>query len=836
MSAGQNEGTTQPLPGRAVGTSSPKRGAARAVFQEVSNHPMRTQRWRAAALAALALAGLGTAALRADMLVFKDGFVLQGKVRQPGVYEMDPSGQGYWLPQGFFTLEAGARRVLFSHAQVQSVDASDPAQQADLIQFENRFTRSSAVAPYPLIEVVSAEPWKHWERTEYLNTSSGKIRLRQRLVLLTPEYARADAVNVLMNSFYPTRELGIDTVRDLLASRLELKTPEGNDFSHRFRVFRFLLQAGFYDEADKHLDELTKDFPAEKERLDSAREGLQRARALLQYDEIERAHQAGRHQWARQHLASFASQGADVRILAKIRSLKSNYESADNNLALARRYFSKLLPEVSSADHALFQEAVSTMEGELHEDNIARLEPFISMAQQDERDQQQGRKPQHQPGQLLALAVTGWLQGQDSADARVESARRLWWGRRLALNYQRSDVAAVRQRLFKEYRSRSDVIGVDEMAQLVSYLPPARAVSETVADEPLSLETAPSPVRKKGVSYLVQLPPEYHAGRDYPVLFALALGAEKPRPMLDRVSRAAAERGYMVVAPAWGLPMEDAYTYSPAEHAAVLEVLRDVRRRFQVDSDRVFLLGFGQGGNMAYDVGFAHPDLFAGVIVVGGMPQRFASRYWANCQLLPLYIVEGSHSGDNVKNNRALLEKWIPKGYPVIYVEYKGRGVEWFPEELPFVFDWMDHKIGQKKRATGLPELGRMGNGGAQGEEFQTMRQTDNRFYWLSSDSISDRHINSAESWNPNVLAATFQAKILEGNVINLNVHGVKKVTVWLGRDMVDFNKPVTVRINGAVRLMKRKVEPKLETLLDDLYQRADRQRVYWARLDFDKP
>jgi hypothetical protein len=168
-------------------------------------------------------------------------------------------------------------------------------------------------------------------------------------------------------------------------------------------------------------------------------------------------------------------------------------------------------------------------------------------------------------------------------------------------------------------------------------------------------------------------------------------------------------------------------------------------------------------------------------------------------------------------------------------VEYKGRGIEWYEEELPYIFDWMDHKVGQKKRAPGFPDLGRSGNGGPLGQEFRTMRATDNHFYWLSTDSIGERHLLT-DTWDPHVIAASLQGKIMEGNQINLNLRGLNKVTVWLGRDMVDFNKPITIRINGGVRLANYKVVPKLETLLDDLYQRGDRQRVFWAKVDFDRP
>ena len=46
----------------------------------------------------------------------------------------------------------------------------------------------------------------------------------------------------------------------------------------------------------------------------------------------------------------------------------------------------------------------------------------------------------------------------------------------------------------------------------------------------------------------------------------------------------------------------------------VIDTLRDLRRRFQVDSDRVFLFGWEQGADAALDIGMSHPDQFAGVL------------------------------------------------------------------------------------------------------------------------------------------------------------------------------------------------------------------------------
>jgi hypothetical protein len=190
-------------------------------------------------------------------------------------------------------------------------------------------------------------------------------------------------------------------------------------------------------------------------------------------------------------------------------------------------------------------------------------------------------------------------------------------------------------------------------------------------------------------------------------------------------------------------------------------------------------------------------------------------------------------SGDLPKQNQNLFKKWVPFGYPAIYVQYKGRGVEWFPGELPLMFDWMDHKKDQFRRARAVPHLGR--SGGSLSQEYQTMRSSDTRFYWLSTDGINANHVIDDGQWKTRILPATLQGSIQEGS-ITVTVRNLKQVSVWLTRDMIDFTKPVTVRVNGSLRWNNRRVAPSLATMLEDLYARGDQQRLYWAKLDFDRP
>ncbi len=306
--------------------------------------------------------------------------------------------------------------------------------------------------------------------------------------------------------------------------------------------------------------------------------------------------------------------------------------------------------------------------------------------------------------------------------------------------------------------------------------------------------------------------------------------------MIDRWATAAADNGYILAAPDWDRGLGGDYAYSEAEHDTVLDTLRDLRRSFQVDSDRVFLFGLAEGGKMAFDVGLAHPDMFAGVLPMSAGPNFFPYRYWRNGQYLPFYCVSGSRAGDSPNLLQDQFKNWVVRAYPSLWVEYKGRGVEWFSGEVPNMFDWMRHQ----KRVFPMHQLGSDGLGGNFGNEFCTMRPEDNRFYWLSTSSISQRNIVRPDRWNNLTQPASMTGRIdTKTNTIYLKTTGMNQITVWLGRNpngqyMIDFDKPLTVSVGFRLLVVNRKVRPNLAVLLEDLYQRGDRKHLFVARVDID--
>jgi hypothetical protein len=798
---------------------------------------------------------------QAHVLIFKDGFTLVGTIKRETTTTFDAdAGQVFSQPKlgGFFFLDDDARRIYYSPKQVLEPEDKDPNRGADLVVLKSAMYRATNFK-LPGGLYAGFTPWDDkWNRIMTLESGpNSKLNVEQHLTTLTPHFARVDARRYNWSPFYLTQELDPEAVRQTLLKHPDLRLKGTNeDVPKRFRIYSFMRQAGWYDKARTELDGILKDFPDQKDKVQASRENLNKLLTIQLLDLIEQAKKCGRHQWAQARLAAFPQQLADEAMLVRVRALQAGYETANKNVALARQYLAELPALVlDGSQRSLLGEAAAAIAPDLNPDTIDRLETFISLGQQAQRDREQNRTPAYSPEQLLALAASGWLMGNAAAEPKIENSLHLWRARQFIHEHLRTHDPVARQRLAVFYQKNGE-LAYDELARLIRSLPPPEAFVPTGPDlTALALTALPLSeanlawavaagqmalpgkryefqatlpwTPRKGPNYFLQLPPEYHPGRLYPVLFVLHEAGQKPEDMLQRWSRLAGQHGYLLLAPAWQRRPGELYSYSADEHRAVLDVLRDLRQRFQVDSDRVFLAGFGQGANMAFDVGLSHPDQFAGVAPMGGRPHLFASRYWPNGQYLPFYVMDGE-LGDGAKDNRRLFENWIPHGYPAIFVQYRGRGSEWFEAELPVIFDWMS----RKKRAAAFPDLGRSG-GGPFGDEFQSMRPTDNRFYWLSGDGLSEKRINdTARNFSYKVSPATLQGRISEGNQINVHANGFRTITVWLGQGMIDFEKPLKIYVNLQLRWANRKVTPSSALLLEDLYLRGDRQRQFLAKVE----
>ncbi len=323
--------------------------------------------------------------------------------------------------------------------------------------------------------------------------------------------------------------------------------------------------------------------------------------------------------------------------------------------------------------------------------------------------------------------------------------------------------------------------------------------------------------------YAVRLPPEYHPLRSYPAVIVLHSG-QGPGGAIDDWAAEASRHGYILIAPEYNLPGQPHdYRYTTSEHAAVELALRDARKRYAIDSDRVFVAGQLTGGNMAWDYGLAHPDLFAGAIVFSGFPAKYVSKYWPHHERLPLlYVVGELAPAANEFIFTKVIKPMIQKTWDVTYIEYQRRGLETFPEEVPRAFDWMD-----RHRRDPYPKT------------FKTVsaRISDDRFYGVVVREFSPGHTTAPEAadvFGQNLTPAEIKTTSSSlSNLIRLDLKGVRRLDLWLSPKLIDFNKRLEIRVQGRA-YSRGIVKLDLESILDDFRLRGDRQQLYWHRMTID--
>lgn len=783
----------------------------------------------------------GARIARADLFIFQDGAVIEGRVKRQMTLEFDQVARdAYYMPQGFFFLDDGPRRIFFCPSKIGRILEKDPPTDEKLTRKDPLPLQVRPMKFPGLLGV--ANPTAEWNDTWsrrfvfYTRNFSGRIvdlNVPQHINSLRPYWAEVQSRGrFFWGCAYLTRELGPETVQSLLASHPDFQEsknqPAEKRASIRMRKADFFAQSGFFDLAEKELKRLLADLPDQKDRVESAIKTLTKLRAIDRIEEIKRRHLAGQHRQVRKMLGDFSSKDVPEKQMAKVEELLHEYKETEALLQETSRLLKQARQETRGDNNAMLLEAADVIHGELDFENLGRLDSFLGQARQTERLRKAGKNPEVSAEQLVSLAISGWLLGSSSAETSVETARRLWQGRDMVLSYL-NGAADKRRQLIQQHQkgTRTEAASLDELVQIIRTLPPVAAEKE--------LPKGVAEFKTEGATYAVQLPPEYRHSRPYPVLIVLHQAGEKPSDMIQRWADAAAENGYILLAPEWQIGTQDRYTYSEAEHLSVVNALRDLKRRFNVDEDRVFLFGLGEGGAMAFDVGLGHPDLFAGVLPMGAAPQFHAELCWRNAQYLPFYVVYGSQGPDHEKL-KDLFHNWvILRAYPQLWVDYKGRGVEWYAGEVPNMFDWMRNK----QRIFKQRQLGSSGHGGQFGNEFCTLRSCDNHFYWLSSDDI--RFTKDLENWKSRLRTppASLHARIdAENNRIYVETSGVGQVTIWLGRnskgeDAIDFDKPVTVQhgLSLIPTWVNRKVPPSLDVLLEDFAQRGDRRLLFLAKI-----
>ena len=435
--------------------------------------------------------------------------------------------------------------------------------------------------------------------------------------------------------------------------------------------------------------------------------------------------------------------------------------------------------------------------------------------------------------QKIALAISGWLLGSDQADTNLSVALSLAKIRALIARYLTEPAKLERNQIFTQLRGLEGA-SAPMVAQLIAHMKPPLASPPPSATEPgfYQFQIPVGIDKEPDAAYFAQLPPQYDPHVRYPTIVTLNGTASTPQrqinwwagPMDANGNRLghATRLGYIVIGVDWHKEGQSEYEYSAREHAAVLGSLRDACRRFAIDTGRVFLSGHDIGGNAAWDLGLAHPDLWAGVIPIVAEADKYCTFYWENAKLVPFYVLCGEFDGEKTVRNARDLDRYLGGRYDVTVAEYRGRGHEDFYEDILNLFEWMGHR----EPRNFFPKM----------FSVATMRTWDNYFWWLEAGKLPPRGIVEPSSWPPGhgVTVNRIVGKVMPTNGLS-NTTGASNLTVWLSPEVVNFNdstRPIRVLVNNRPITKNGRIEPDLRVLLEDVRTRGDRLHPFWAKVE----
>ena len=703
-----------------------------------------------------------------DRVIFRDGFVMEGTVyKKPERINDSQNGFSFSIPKakGFDVLDDGLRWWIFSKHQKQAAEIQQNIKGIEDYKEYNRTVIPRQLQSLPSYGQFTAPDFdKNWKRTIRVKTGNGNYQdIEQFIRVLGPKRMIQVSTTHKWYPYFSAREFSPAVIRSLLVTHPELDEKGKPDPAKRLMIATFFFQGEFLDAAKAEIELAKKDIPGEwpkdqAEALDKLKAGIAKAEAKLIVDELEVAKIAGRYAGGQAIAKLFDAKTATADLANRYSKLKAELEIVQPGYEKTRRHLraaiDDLAPDNLGPPAAIaggvgaivarrmlpernrnLIDAGEKVLAELHPDNAERIDIFRKLAEDVERLKKEGKSGGTRPENLIALAISGWVMGPNGADNNVENALRLWQWREALLAYQLEPMINNRRALFAAAQKSGKPATADVLSQVIQYLPPplpADPDGRDVTPLPKSAKlvagivkrsTGPLRENSDGVEYLVRLPAEYHHGRPYPLLVALASPSLPAESLVSLLSYEADRNGFILVAPLWTGGFDKGYDWSGEQHYKVRATLRSVLRHYRADADRVLLFGYGDGANFALDVGSSHPDLFAGVVAMGSNPKWIGHfmHYWRNCQKLPVYIASGALGGAGLENVRNIFENWMPKGFPAVASVYRGRGSEWFSGDIHLMFDWMR----LKKRVTGTGVL-RLNQFAV--EPWTIMRKADNRF------------------------------------------------------------------------------------------------------------
>ena len=287
--------------------------------------------------------------------------------------------------------------------------------------------------------------------------------------------------------------------------------------------------------------------------------------------------------------------------------------------------------------------------------------------------------------------------------------------------------------------------------------------------------------------YAIYVPNHYDPARKYPLVISLHGAGSNHRLDLRRVfGKGNLPRETDTHAGQYFPPLKDVdfIVASPLARGTmgfqgvpekdVYDVLNDVKKRFSIDEDRIYLTGLSMGGGGALWLALTRPDVWAAVAAVCPATPPGAEQLASNALDLPLHLFQGAIDPVvPVQSTRQWNALFQQLGSRVEYTEYpRVRHNSWdFAYQDAAILDW----FGQFRRNR-FPDRVR----------FATYSYRYDSAYWVHFDGLTPGTMARIDARFNSVNQLAIETKELRGFTLGL-----------AGHPMYTPAKPLSVTIDG---------------------------------------
>ncbi len=179
---------------------------------------------------------------------------------------------------------------------------------------------------------------------------------------------------------------------------------------------------------------------------------------------------------------------------------------------------------------------------------------------------------------------------------------------------------------------------------------------------------------------VVDVPEDYDHHESYPVIVAAHAAGQSPTAMLDMLQPATEKLDAIVIS-------GDENGYWDA--ASLTGGYQWILQNYAVDTERVYITGYVEGGYWSMLIGLGNPGMFAGAIAIGSSGSTLNDPEWENIQVTPVAVILGDQDPDytDVSN---LLNEMDAAGCDLLRIDKEGVGRYGdYYSSLEFADDWL---------------------------------------------------------------------------------------------------------------------------------------------------